>query len=89
MTANEPLTFEHNGKTFSLPNLQDIKPGAWRKARKGTDEMDKAFLLLETVLGEDSETLAAMDDLAPDKFNDIITTWMQGATPGESVGSEN
>jgi hypothetical protein len=89
MTAFEPVTFEHNGETFELPNIQQIKPGAWRKARKGTDEMDKAFLLLEFALGEDSPTLAALDDLEPVAFNELIEKWMQGAAPGESVSSEN
>jgi hypothetical protein len=89
MTANNPVTFEHAGKTYSLPNIQEVKPGAWRKARKGTDEMDKAFLLLEIVLGEDSPELAALDELEPEAFNAVIEQWMQGATPGESVSSES
>jgi hypothetical protein len=89
MTAKNPVTFEHAGRTYELPHIQDIKPGAWRKARKGTDEMDKAFLLLEFVLGEDSDALAAIDELEPEVFNTLITEWMQGATPGESVSSEN
>lgn len=81
--------FEHNGKTYELPDIREIKPGVLRKARKGADNVDKTFLLLELVLGEDSEVLAALDDLEPLAFNKVIEEWTQGADPGESSSSSN
>lgn len=86
MTA---ITFEHNGKTFELPDIRTVKPGVMRKARKGENDMDKTFTLLEVLLGEDSETLAALDDLEPEEFNKVIEKWLQGAQLGESSGSSN
>lgn len=86
MTAS---SFEHNGKTYELPDIRSVKPGIMRKARKGENEMDKTFLLLELLLGDDSEIMLALDDLDPEDFNKVITDWLQGAQLGESSGSSN
>lgn len=82
-------SFEHNGKTYELPDIASIKPGVLRKARKGADNVDKTFLLLELTLGEDSPVLEALDDLDPTKFNEVIEAWTSGAQLGESSGSSS
>jgi hypothetical protein len=80
MTAT---TFEHNGSSYELPDIKTVKPGVMRKARKGENEMDKTFLLLELLLGDDSPTMLALDDLTPEDFNKVIGDWLQGAQLGE------
>jgi hypothetical protein len=86
MTA---YTFDHEGTTFELPDPKAIKPGILRKARKGKDETDQMFLLLELTLGEDSDALAALDDMDGEKFSTVVGEWLQGAQLGESSGSSN
>jgi hypothetical protein len=81
--------FDFNGQTFELPNPKDIKPGVLRKARKGKDDADQMFLLLELTLGEDSPVLDALDNMDGEQFSKIVTEWLQGAQLGESSGSSN
>lgn len=81
------VKFQYEGKTYELPDMATIKPGVIRKARKGESDVDRTFLLIELALGEDSETLAALDELDADEFNRVITEWTQGAPVGESSGS--
>jgi hypothetical protein len=86
MTA---FTFEHNGKTFELPDPNTFKAGALRKSRKGIDPADKMFTLLEEVLGEDSEVLAAIDDMEAEELNEIVNGWLKGVSLGESSSSSS
>src|SRR5690606_5381085 len=78
--------FEHNGETYTLPPYKSIKPGLMRRVRKLTD-MDATFTILEEIAPKD--TLAALDDMTMERFDAVITGWLEhsGITPGESSSS--
>lgn len=81
--------FDIAGKTFEVPGFQNIPAGALRKARHATDEIDKAFTILETVLGEDSDVIEALDSLTLEQLGEWLSGWTQGVPLGESNGSSN
>lgn len=82
--------FEHKGKKYSIPAFKDIPMGALRKSRAGGDnDLDRAFIILEQVLGLDSKELDAIDSMDASELNDFITSWTQGAGVGESQSSES
>jgi len=83
----ETFTFEHKKKSYTIPAFSQLPAGAFRKARKGTDDFDRAFILIEETLGEGSEALAALDTMKPTELNDFIVEWSKGASLGESSGS--
>lgn len=87
MTAPNKYEFEHKGKKYAIPAFNSLKAGVLRKARKGNDQVDTAFLILELSLGEDSKELAAIDDMSVEELNDFISGWTGGAGMGESSGS--
>jgi hypothetical protein len=82
-------SFTHNGKDFTVPAFAKLPMGALRKARKADDDGDKAFIILEFVLGEDSPELAALDTMDAKEFAAWLEGWTQGAPLGESVSSES
>lgn len=82
-------TFTHNGEEFTIPAFSDLPMGAIRKARKGENEADRAFLILESVMDEDSPELNAIDEMKPDEFNDWLNGWTQKAPVGESASSKS
>lgn len=77
------------GNDYEVPLLKDAPVGVIRKARKAGNDMDATFLILETMLGEDSAELAAVDTLSPAEFEGWMKGWTQGASLGESSGSSN
>jgi hypothetical protein len=83
------FTFEHNKKKHTIPSFAALPMGALRKARKGEDEADKVFIILETVLPEDSAALAAIDEMDATEFGVFLQEWTQGAAVGESSSSES
>lgn len=83
------FTFTHNGEKFTIPSFTSLPIGVVRKARKGKDEADTAFIILETVMGEDSPELAAVDAMTQEEFGTFLDGWTQGASVGESSSSEN
>jgi hypothetical protein len=88
MSAKKDLfTFEHDGKTFSIPRFSDLPAGALRKARKSDDDLDKAFTIIEYVMGEDSEELSAVDHMTVSEFAEFVKDWTGGTSVGESSGS--
>lgn len=87
MAAKKTYTFEHEGKSFTIPSFSALPVGAIRKARKAKDDADQAFTILENVLGEDSPELAAVDAMDPEAFEAFLTGWTQGAPVGESSDS--
>lgn len=89
MTASKTYTFEHKGKKFSIPSMSALPMGVLRKSRKAADEMDRAFMILEELMGENSAELKAVDSMDPEEFNTFLTGWTQGAPLGESSSSEN
>jgi hypothetical protein len=76
--------FEQNGKTYRIPSFKDLPTGALRRARSATDDLDKAFLIVEGVLGEDSPELKAIDRMTISEFGEFVKAWTQGAPVGES-----
>jgi hypothetical protein len=87
MTAPNKFEFEHGGKKYQIPAFKSLKAGVLRKARKGNDQVDTAFMILEMTLGEDSKELDAIDDMSVDELNEFMTGWTGGASVGESSGS--
>lgn len=81
--------FNINGKDFEIPALADIPAGAFRKARTAGNEMDKAFVILEETLGQDSEELAAVDSLSMTELVKWLEGWTNGVSLGESQSSGN
>jgi hypothetical protein len=76
--------FTHDGKEFEIPAMKDIEAGVIRKSRKAAkDEEDRVFIILETLLGEDSPELAALDKMSATDFGKVIRGWSGGATLGE------
>lgn len=86
MAANL-YTYNHDGKKFSIPVFSSLPMGAIRKARKGENEGDQVFILLETALGEDSKELAIIDSMNASEFEKFLSEWTGGAPLGESLGS--
>lgn len=86
MSADK-FKFTHDDVEYEIPSFKSLPAGVIRKSRKGTDDVDKAFLILESTLGEDSTELAAVDAMSISEFNDFVTAWTKGATLGESSGS--
>lgn len=84
MTASKTFTFAHNGKDFTIPAFTALPVGVIRRARKGKDDADTAFIILETVMGEDSPELAAVDSMDQEEFGKFLEAWTQGAGVGEA-----
>lgn len=81
------FAFEHGGKTYFIPKFSDLPAGALRKARKGVDDLDKAFTIIEYVMGEDSPEIAAVDGMSVAEFGEFVKSWTGGTSVGESSGS--
>ena len=79
--------FDHNKTTYEIPSFSELPMGAVRKARKATDDIDKAFIIIEEVLGENAPALQALDSMKAAEFQKFLEGWTQGATLGESSGS--
>lgn len=84
MTAPKTYTFTHAGKDFTIPAFTALPIGVIRKARRGKDEADTAFLILENVMGEESKELAAVDAMDQTEFQAFLEGWTQGAGVGEA-----
>lgn len=76
-------SFDHNGKTYTIPLFAEVPMGALRKARKAQDDADKVFIILEEVLPEGSPELAAIDTMNGAAFAEFLKGWTQGAPLGE------
>lgn len=76
--------FEHDGKLYRIPQFQELPTGALRKARNAADDLDKAFLIIEHVMGENSPELNAVDHMTLKEFGEFVRAWTQGAPMGES-----
>lgn len=76
---SKTFNFTVDGKTFSIPSFTSLPTGVVRKARKGKDDLDTTFIILESVMKEDSPELAALDAMSQDEFGDFIKAWTQGA----------
>jgi hypothetical protein len=85
------MTYKFNikGTDYEVPLLKDAPIGVIRKARKAGNDMDATFTILEAMLGEDSQELAAVDTLTPVEFENWMRGWTQGAELGESSSSSN
>ena len=81
---SKTFTFTHDGKTFTIPSFTSLPIGVVRKSRKGKDDADTTFLILENVLAADSDELAAIDSMDSTEFNAFLEGWTQGAGVGEA-----
>lgn len=81
---SKTFTFTQDGKTFTIPSFTSLPIGVVRKSRKGKDDADTTFLILENVLDADSAELAAIDSMDAVAFNTFLEGWTQGAGVGEA-----
>lgn len=81
---SDMFEFEQGGKKYRIPGFKSIPTGALRKARAATDDLDKAFLIIEHVMGEGSPELNAVDNMTVAEFGEFVQGWTQGAPMGES-----
>lgn len=86
-TAAKTFTFTHDGVEYTIPSIASLPVGVSRKARKASDEGDAVFIMLESVLAEDSLELAAIDSMDAEEFNNFLLGWGGGAPAGESSDS--
>jgi hypothetical protein len=96
MSADKSLAKDHKsktyefvvaGKTYSIPAFSSLPAGALRQARKATDDLDKAFTILEYTLGLESDSLAAVDSMTVEEFGEFVKGWTDGVSVGESSDS--
>lgn len=78
------FTFDYAGKSYTIPAFSSLPTGVLRKARKGVNDADTTFLILETLLTEDSPELTAIDAMNQTEFGEFIKGWTQGAGVGEA-----
>lgn len=76
--------FEQGGKKYRIPLFKDLPTGALRRSRNATDDLDKAFQIIESVMGENSPELQAVDQMTISEFGEFVKAWTQGAPVGES-----
>jgi hypothetical protein len=76
--------FDYKGKKYDVPSFAEIPMGVLRKSRKGKDELDTVFIILETMLGENAKAFEALDQMNGTEFGAWITAWTQGAGLGEA-----
>lgn len=86
---SKTFKFEQGGKTFTIPSFSSLPMGATRKARKGKDEIDSVFIIVEETMGEGSPELAAIDAMDAAEFNAFLEAWTEGAGVGEASSSES
>jgi hypothetical protein len=82
MTA-KTFKFTQNKIEYSIPSFDSLPMGAIRKSRNATDDADRAFIIIEQVVGENSKELEALDSMTPKQFQDFLEGWTQGAPLGE------
>ena len=75
-----------DGTQITLPSLNTIKAGLFRKHRK-LEEVDFVFTVLEEIMPPDE--LAKVDDLGFGEIESLFTDWQKsaGANVPESSGS--
>lgn len=88
MSANK-YTFTIEGTEYTIPAFKSIPVGVIARTRNITDEADKVFTMLETLLKNDSDTLDALYTLSGDEFGERMQGWLGEATLGEASGSES
>lgn len=84
---SKTFTYESNGNKFTIPSFSSLPTRALRKSRKATDEMDKAFTILEEAIGADSKEIAIIDEMTVEEFGEFVQAWTGGAPVGESSDS--
>lgn len=89
MSTKQTFTFTYEGKEYTIPSIKSVPNGVIRQTRKIEDELDKTYTIIELLLGEDSEELAVLDKMTLSEFIDFSNAWTQGASVGESTGSES
>lgn len=87
---NQPDTvdFQTSKGLLTLPHFSKIPGGAIRKARKGDDQLDQFFTIIEETCGDPSDELQLLDRLPIAELGEVFLAWTQGAAVGESPSSE-
>jgi hypothetical protein len=83
----DPFIFEQGGKSYQIPKFSNLPAGALRRARKASDDLDKAFTIIEFVMGDESPEIFAVDSMTVSEFGDFVKAWTGGTSVGESSGS--
>lgn len=86
---SKTFTFKHDGKSYTIPKFTDLPVGVIRKARRAKDDADMAFTIIESVMGEGSAELEAIDAMSTTEFQEFVLEWTQGAGVGEASSSES
>ncbi|MFI1915932.1 hypothetical protein [Nocardia sp. NPDC020380] len=83
ITVKDDFFYRVNGVEIQLPSLTYLKPGLVRRIRRLGD-VDAMYTLLELSLTP--EALAALDDMDPDGYHDMLEAWRahSGISLGES-----
>lgn len=79
--AEDVFTFEHGGRMYTLPKFGSWSAGLVRRVRRLSD-VDATFTILEEVA--DTKTLAAIDSMPLERFNELQQEWAEHA--GVSLG---
>lgn len=79
--AINPETGEE--QEYSIPSVKSIPAGVIRTTRKIEDEEDRTWTILETIIGDQENILAAIDALTVEEFSDFVKGWTGGASLGE------
>lgn len=81
--AMEKFHYEHDGKKFTLPRMNQIPFGVARKLRKESEE-EQFYGMLEMVA--DKKALDVIDVMMPDQVREMMDAWGKDSemTPGES-----
>lgn len=87
MAKNKTYTFTFQDEDYTIPAFSALPIGVIRKSRKAKDEADQAFTIIETLMGEDSRELAAVDAMGVEEFQKFLEGWTQGAGVGEASSS--
>lgn len=82
--ATEQFHYEHDGKTFTLPKLENIPAGLMRRVRK-LPEVDGAFTIIEEVA--DETALEVIDSMTLVEFMRFQEAWEKGS--GSSLGESS
>lgn len=77
MTTQNDKTVEItiNGKSITVPKLQDLPFGIVRKTRNLTNDEDRLFTIIELLFSEGSDELNFIDSLTGSEVEDFMKQW--------------
>lgn len=72
---NKTTDITINGKTITVPKLQDLPFGIVRKTRNITSDEDRLFTIIELLFSEGSDELNFIDSLTGEEVEQFMTQW--------------